>query len=217
MSYSENAAPHPPAHKSEVSPFAAYAQAAHLHFSKTQIRIPKSGFDPGLTLKAAAMLRAAGSPRLAARVSVRWNSRMQTTAGSALYSKALVSLNPLIVQFGDAEVDLTFRHELAHLLAMERASELALRTGRRRRIAPHGPEWRQACADLGIPGEARCHALPLPRRSQTRKHVYQCPNCKVEVRRVRPFQRPTACLRCCRAHNGGRYHAAFRFGMMATE
>ena len=37
------------------------------------------------------------------------------------------------------EVDRTLRHELAHLLAQWRVG--------RRRIAPHGKEWRQACRD----------------------------------------------------------------------
>src|ERR1700687_2873461 len=40
------------------------------------------------------------------------------------------------------EIERTLRHELAHLLAQFRVG--------RRRIAPHGAEWRRACRDLGI-------------------------------------------------------------------
>jgi predicted SprT family Zn-dependent metalloprotease len=100
-------------------------------------------------------------------------------------------------------VERTLRHELAHLLAQHRAG--------RRRIAPHGPQWQQACRDLGLVDETRCHTLPLPRRQMHARHVYRCPSCKVEVRRVRPFGRKTACLACCRRHNRGRYHDRFRF------
>jgi predicted SprT family Zn-dependent metalloprotease len=95
------------------------------------------------------------------------------------------------------------KHELAHLLAHHRAG--------RRRISPHGPEWRKACTDLGLSDEKRCHTLPLPRREVPKRHLYQCPACGMAVHRVRPIQRPSACLPCCRKHNGGRYDERFRF------
>jgi SprT protein len=144
-----------------------------------------------------------GYQALAARVRVRWNPRMRSTAGTALASQALITLNPRLRAFGDAEVDRTLRHELAHLLAHHRAG--------RRRIAAHGPEWQQACIDLGLTDEKRCHTLPLPRREMTRRHLYRCPACSQEVRRVRPLRRKSACLACCRKHNGGLYDDRFRF------
>jgi predicted SprT family Zn-dependent metalloprotease len=158
--------------------------------------------DAVLTTKARQLLLAIGCDSLAARVRVRWNARMRTTAGLANYRDSLVTLNPKLAQFGDAEIDKTLRHELAHLLAHFRAG--------RRRIAPHGAEWKQACRDLGLPDEKRCHNLPLPRRNIARKHVYRCENCRQEIKRVRPFRRRVACLECCRAHNRGRYHENFR-------
>jgi predicted SprT family Zn-dependent metalloprotease len=100
-------------------------------------------------------------------------------------------------------VDRTLRHELAHLIARHRNP--------RRAIAPHGPEWRAACADLGIPDENARHTLPLPRRKLARPHLYICPSCRVEVRRARPFRRGVACLACCRKHSRGSYDARFRF------
>ncbi len=140
---------------------------------------------------------------LAARVRVRWNPRMRSTAGTALASQALITLNPRLRAFGEAEVDRTLRHELAHLLAHFRAG--------RRRIAAHGPEWQQACVDLGLTDEKRCHTLPLPRRQMQPRHFYRCPACAQELRRVRPLHGKTACLACCRKHNGGRYDDRFRF------
>src|SRR4029077_20439164 len=84
------------------------------------------------------------------------------------------------------EVNRTLRHELAHLLAQWRVG--------RRRIAPHGAEWRQACRDLGIADEARCHNLPFATKSLLPPYVYRCPNCKEEFPRVRRIRRAIACL-----------------------
>lgn len=168
---------------------------------------PRTGQDAVLEKRCRELLLALGCETLAARVCVRWNSRMRSTAGMAFTSKALVTLNPRLNDFGDDEVDRTLRHELAHLLAHHRAG--------RRRISPHGPEWQQACRDLGLIDEKRCHTLPLPRREMKPRHFYRCPSCAVEVHRVRPFRGKSACLKCCRRHNGGRYDERFRFVRIA--
>ena len=158
--------------------------------------------DP-LLEEARAVLRAVGAAALAERVRVEWNARMRTTAGLAFPGRSLVRLNPKLREFGDAEIRRTLLHELAHLLAHERAG--------RRRIAPHGAEWRRACGDLGLPDEKRTHDLPLPRRTIARRHHYRCPSCAATIARVQPLRRGSACLSCCRAHNRGRYDARFRF------
>jgi predicted SprT family Zn-dependent metalloprotease len=158
--------------------------------------------DPLLPL-ARALLSTAGAAALARRVRIEWNSRMRSTAGTAFPARSLVRLNPRLREFGEAEIDRTLRHELAHLLAHERAG--------RRRIAPHGPEWRRACRDLGVPDEKRTHDLPLPQRKVARRHHYKCPACGMEIARVQPLRRSSACLRCCRQHNRGRYDARFCF------
>lgn len=159
--------------------------------------------EAALVKRARQLLRALGCDALATRVTVRWNTRMRSTAGMAYASKALIVLNPKLCAFGDDEVDRTMRHELAHLLAHHRVG--------RRRISPHGPEWQQACRDLGLPDEKRCHTLPLPRRQVPPRHFYRCPNCRTELPRVRPFKRKTACFPCCKKHSGGRYDERFRF------
>lgn len=155
-----------------------------------------------LEAEARLWLRRLGCEELARLIRIRWNSRMRTTAGVACYGRSLIILNPKLARFGTGEIDKTLRHELAHLLAKFRAG--------RRRIAPHGPEWRAACRDLGLPDEKRCHDLPLPRARRAARHLYRCPHCREEIARVRPFRRRVACLACCRAHNGGRYHEQFR-------
>lgn len=139
---------------------------------------------------------------LSNRVQVSWNARMQTTAGRAWWPDRVIELNPKLKALPPDELWRTLKHELAHLVAYERAG--------RRRTEPHGPEWRAACVELGIPNEQPFHTLPFERRRLKRNHVYVCPNCLVELRRVKPLGRAVACYACCRKFNGGVYDARFR-------
>lgn len=157
--------------------------------------------DPLLEDFANQLLTAAGCRGL--KVSVCWNPGLRTTAGLAIWRERRIVLNPKLVEFSAGEVQRTLRHELAHLLAQHRAG--------RSRIEAHGPEWRAACADLGIPNEPRCHNLPFKRRKIGRKHFYACPACSTVLARVRPIRRRVACVKCCRKHNGGAYDERFRF------
>ena len=156
-----------------------------------------------LTAQVRTWLEQVGAGVLAAGVSVRWNNRMRSTAGTAQPRTGWIELNPRLLTVGFAEVDRTLRHEAAHLLAHWRAG--------RRRIQTHGPEWRLACADLGIAGEKVTHTLPFPRRKLTPRYYYRCPVCGIAVCRVRLFKRPTACLICCRKYNGSHFDARFQF------
>src|SRR5258707_3509181 len=139
------------------------------------------------------LLRALGAARIAGDLRVEWNSRLKPAAGRADYRQKLISLNPRLSEY-PIEIDRTLRHELAHILAQFRAG--------RRRILPHGTEWQQACVDLEIADEKRCHNLPFPARTYTARFVYHCPSCRQEFSRVRRLRRAVACLACCRKHNG---------------
>jgi SprT protein len=137
----------------------SFSQLEFTFASPVPARAP--GRDPVLETCARALLLQHGASALAARVLVEWSARLRTAAGRAEYRVARVVLNCRLCAHGEAEIDRTLRHELAHLLAQFRAG--------RRRIAPHGAEWRRACADLAIAGEARCHNLPFPSRRQARR------------------------------------------------
>lgn len=186
------------------------------------LRVPRPATKPetpdaaALTAAATALLRAVpDGAGLATRVLVRWNPRLVSTAGRAFAARATVELNPKLPAF-PGETERTLRHELAHLLAAWRARGGGRLRGRR--IAPHGPEWRQACAELGIPGEPRCHRLGLPRRAPAaRRHTYRCPGCGFQLRRVRPIpkRRPLACRACCRSFARGRFDRRFLFVAVA--
>jgi SprT protein len=160
-----------------------------------------------LQSQARELLRSLGAKRIARKLRVEWNSRLKTAAGRADYRQKLISLNPRLVDH-PAEIDRTLRHELAHLLAQFRAG--------RRRIPPHGSEWRQACRDLGIAGEKRCHTLPFPAKRYALRFVYHCPNCRRDFPRVRKIKRRVACLACCRTHNSGEFDFRFRLKLLAV-
>ena len=152
------------------------------------------------------LLCSLGAKRIATELRVEWNSRLKTAAGRADYRQKLVSLNPRLVEH-PAEIDRTLRHELAHILAQFRDKS-------RRRISPHGPQWQQACRDLGIADEKRCHTLPFPAKSYAPRFIYRCPNCRRDFPRVRKIKRTVACLACCRAHNGGEFDVRFRLKLL---
>ena len=176
-------------------------------FQRSTIRL-RAGRDVDLESTARDLLRQLGADKLAREIRVEWNPRLKTCAGRADYRAKLISLNPLLQHHGD-EVDRTLRHELAHLLAQWRVG--------RRRIAPHGIEWRQACRDLGIADEARCHNLPFAAKTHTPRYIYRCPNCKEEFPRVRRIRRAIACLACCRKHNRGEFDARFRLKLVDRD
>ncbi len=165
-------------------------------------RLPPFRRDLDLELKARELLCATEAARIARFVRVEWNPRLKSCAGRADYRSKLISLNPRLAQHGEPEIDRTLRHELAHLLAQ-------FRTGRRR-ILPHGSEWRQACRDLGIADETRCHALPFPTKSYAARLMYRCPHCRQNFPRVRRARRAVACLACCRAYNRGEFDPRFK-------
>ncbi|WP_461782585.1 SprT family zinc-dependent metalloprotease [Prosthecobacter sp.] len=166
----------------------------------------QDGRDETLEAQAREWLHALELPGGAKLLTVSWNARLRSTAGYARYPKWVVELNPLLRDF-EGQVERTLKHELAHLIAYHRSG--------RRRIEPHGREWRQACADLGIAGEKAHHRLPLPRNEVVRKLVYACPACQTTVQRVRKFRRPTACLQCCNKHAGGQYDGRFKLALLA--
>jgi len=154
------------------------------------------------------LLRANGATQITAELRVEWNSRLKTAAGRADCRQKLISLNPRLSEY-PSEIDRTLRHELAHILAQFRAG--------RRRILPHGTEWQQACVDLGIADEKRCHNLPFPARTYAARFVYHCPSCRQEFSRVRRLRRAVACLACCRKHNAGKFDPRFRLRLLSSR
>ncbi|MDF1741671.1 MAG: SprT-like domain-containing protein [Verrucomicrobiales bacterium] len=165
----------------------------------------KVGRDDELTERAVAHALRLGLKKLSKQVVVVWNRRMRTAAGRAFYQNSRIEMNPKLQTLPGAEsgkeIEGTFLHELAHLVAFNRNLG--------KRIQPHGYEWKQACADLGIPGEDRCHSLDFKPRRMKRNYAYACIHCGTVVERVRKFKRIVACYVCCKAYTGGKFDMRF--------
>lgn len=166
---------------------------------------PAKGLDNALTEIAAKFARGLQLATLAETVEVKWNDRMRTAAGRAFFKTNTIELNPKLQALPEEkrphEIQNTFLHELAHLVSFARSKG--------KRIQPHGPEWKQACADLGIPGEDRCHALDFEPRRMKKRFGYECLHCGTVVERVRKLKRTVACFHCCKAHSRGRFDSRF--------
>jgi predicted SprT family Zn-dependent metalloprotease len=167
------------------------------------------GRDAALEAKVREILGSLDAAELAREVRVEWNARLFSAAGRADSRRKLVSLNPRLREHDAAEIDRTLRHELAHLLAQFRAG--------RRRVPPHGAQWRKACRDLGIGDESRCHALPFPTQRRTRRFLYRCQRCGKEFPRVRRIKRAVACLDCCRKFNRGKFDPTARLRLVESD
>jgi predicted SprT family Zn-dependent metalloprotease len=167
------------------------------------------GRDPALEATAREILSALDAEELAAKIHVEWNARLFSAAGRADSRRNLVSLNPRLREHDAAEIERTLRHELAHLLAQSRAG--------RRRISPHGTEWRKACRDLGIADEERCHTLPFPVKQRPRRFLYRCSRCGKDFPRVRRIKRKVACLECCRKFNRGKFDPKAQLRLVQRE
>lgn len=182
--------------------FPAWMRSFSTSVEKSLPATPPGNADSGMTAWCKEQASAFGLPELARKVTVSWNPRMRTTAGRAWWPARSIEMNPKLKEFSEEEVWRTLKHEFAHLLAYERCG--------RKKIEPHGIEWRAACTELGIGDEKTYHSLPLKGRKMKRNYAYVCPSCLATIRRVRPMRRAVACYPCCKKHNGGSYHERFR-------
>ncbi len=191
-------------------PFRRISQlAGDTLISKDDLRTPEDqnadltgNRDIRLEAECGRILALLGMASSARKLRVLWNTRLRSSAGFASYPSWRIELNPRLQEF-DGQVERTLKHELAHLVAFQRAGHT--------RIDAHGPEWRKACEDIGIPDERAHHHLPLPRNEVKRKFTYVCVSCGLLVRRVRKFRRYSACRTCCINLGDGHYDDRFRF------
>jgi SprT protein len=101
-------------------------------------------------------------------IHVSFNNRMRSTAGRAWVIKQKIELNFRLLSENLSELETTYLHELAHIVAQ------ALYGNRER---GHGYLWAGIMATFGLPPE-RCHTLETKhlRRKRTR-YIYSCSGC----------------------------------------
>lgn len=105
-------------------------------------------------------------------------SRFRTTAGVADVRNGLIRLS-LTLMDSEERVEITLKHEYAHMLAVDRHGIKA---------RGHGPHWRAAMADLGLDPEV--HHRYDCKRNQARQRVeYRCEKCGAKLHRARRLPR----------------------------
>ena len=120
------------------------------------------------------------------RPSLVWKS-LRVTAGIAYYRTNQIGLSNRLLTDED-RLRITLVHEYAHLLAVERHGH---------RAANHGPAWKQAMVDLGLP-PVRTHDYEVERNSARQQVTYQCQKCGQSFIRSRrlPKRRKYMHARC---------------------
>jgi len=135
---------------------------------------------------------------------VELSNRMTSSAGRCYPDSGVIRIATLYHRdHGMDATLLVLKHELAHWAARWRFG---------RRIAPHGPEFRDVAEELDQRITVTCPPFAHRERAerQTTRPVWYmaCPRCSRMYRRRRRDK--VACRFCCDANAGGRYDRRFR-------
>lgn len=99
----------------------------------------------------------------AAKVEVRWNDRLRTTAGRAFYREGRIELNPSLLATSPKDLDDVLVHEAAHVAVFRLFGEHG---------AAHGRHWRGLMRLAGVRPDVT-HDLPVPKSVRRRRgHVF---------------------------------------------
>lgn len=104
--------------------------------------------------------------------------KLRVTAGSADYVAKTITLSTALL-IDEERLELTLKHEYAHLLAVARHG---------RRAAGHGEHWKQAMLDLGQDPK-RTHNYPVERNRTHQEVFYRCMRCGAVLVRKRRLPR----------------------------
>lgn len=100
-----------------------------------------------------------------------------STAGTADYGKWQLNFNPvLLVENGDAFIDRTVPHELAHLIVHQVFPQAYERTFRGQKRDVHGRYWQNVMHVLGADA-TRCHSFDVTNATNRRRYTYVCSGC----------------------------------------
>jgi len=112
------------------------------------------------------------------RPKLEWR-RFRTTAGIADFNQWRIGLSMHVLNT-EERVNITLRHEFAHLLAFSRFG--------RQEGRGHGPAWRQAMCDVGLDPRVT-HQYEVQRNEPRQTVVYLCLKCGMDLIRLRRLPR----------------------------
>lgn len=137
------------------------------------------------------------------RPTLRWNSRLQTTAGRFIADprEPVIEIASYLLEEEDAEALIrdTMGHEMIHYWLWLK-----------RRPYGHTAEFHTKMEELGV---SRYNPVP---RHRPFKHCYACDVCNQKIW-VRKRLKGAACAACCNEHAGGRYHPKYKLRLLNLE
>lgn len=104
---------------------------------------------------------------------LKWKA-MRVSAGMAYYREWAIGLSTKLIT-DEERLELTLRHEYAHLMAVARHGKKG---------AGHGAPWRQAMIELGLDPKVR-HDYPVERNQLRSAVMYRCDRCGEQFQRSR--------------------------------
>ena len=126
---------------------------------------------------------------------IRFNSRLQTTAGRFIAARrsAVIEIATYLLDEENAEklIRDTLGHEMIHYWLWCA-----------RRPFGHTQEFWNKMTEMGV---SRFNPVP---RHRPYKHEYLCPHCKLVIKTRRTMKR-AACGACCNEHAGGQFDSRF--------
>jgi len=96
---------------------------------------------------------------------IHWK-RLRVTAGQAFFKTGTIALSSLVIT-DDERLELTLKHEYAHLMAYARHG---------RRGVTHGEPWKAAMRELGLVPKVR-HTYEVARNQARQEVSYECKRC----------------------------------------
>ncbi|MAG34386.1 MAG: hypothetical protein CL908_26215 [Deltaproteobacteria bacterium] len=132
-----------------------------------------------------------GVPRLGGELAIRTSSRFRRSLGSYRSGRAEITLAAWLIEGPSDLLEEVLCHEAAHA---------AVHFIYKKRVRPHGPEWRGFMAQADMPARVRIPVAELPefRRSalaKTRVWEHRCPVCQA-TRLARTRVTRWRCSRC---------------------
>lgn len=129
---------------------------------------------PALRARAEAMLDELVSRHpIGPRPLIKWKA-MRVSAGMAYYGDWAIGLSTRLIT-DEERLEVTLKHEYAHLLAVARHG---------RKGAGHSAPWRQAMLELGLDPKVR-HDFPVERNRPKSAVIYRCDRCAEQFQRSR--------------------------------
>ena len=123
-----------------------------------------------------------------------WMNAVRTFGNCNGYRKIIRLSIPLTkYETNNERIINTILHEIAHALDYKE-----------RGYSCHDKVWKKIAKNIGCTGE-RCSSSDGVDKSKFMKWLLKCPSCNLSSYRARRTKKISACGKCCKKHNNGKY------------